>query len=146
MSYRAALRSMRPLYRPTPIHIRPFTKTTHLAARKDTMGKDDLKPEGNEYSKSASDGEAADDTAFDPKQTRPEEQLESAEADSGKGNPLDASPANAEISKPRKGTEGGPESSSAQSGQGPSDRQRSSGGSGTGSDYKGGEGKRYDGK
>lgn len=44
------------------------------------------------------------------------------------GNPLDASPANQEISKARDPQEGGHEGSSAQSGKGNSDRERASGG------------------
>ena len=42
-------------------------------------------------------------------------------------NPLEVSPANPEVSKPRGEAEGGPENSSASSGT-TSDRQRSSGG------------------
>ncbi|TKX20195.1 hypothetical protein C1H76_7696 [Elsinoe australis] len=149
MLSRTFFRTTRSLYRPsTFIPSRALSQTTRVAARKDAMGKDDLKPEPNEYSKSASDDEAAriDGTAFNPNQTRPEEQLESGEQEKGTGNPLNASPANHEISQPRKGTEGGAESSSAQSGQGPSDRQRSSGGSTTGGSgsYKSGKGKKYD--
>jgi len=64
--------------------IRAFSSTTKFQARKDTMDKDSLKPEGNEYSKSASDAEAATTgTAFDPSKTRPEEELNSAEAEKG---------------------------------------------------------------
>ncbi|PSK50347.1 hypothetical protein B9Z65_291 [Elsinoe australis] len=157
MLSRTFIRTTRSIYRPsTFIPARTLSQTTRVAARKDAMGKDDLKPEPNEYSKSASDDEAAriDGTAFNPNQTRPEEQLESGEQEKGtvsapskgEGNPLNASPANHEISQPRKGTEGGAESSSAQSGQGPSDRQRSSGGSTTGGSgsYKSGKGKKYD--
>ncbi|KAG8625331.1 hypothetical protein KVT40_007082 [Elsinoe batatas] len=138
MLTRPTLRSVHPLYRPSFIPARNLSRTTPFAARKDAVDKDDLKPEGNEYSKSASDAEAAQihDAAFSRDKTKPEEQLDAAESERGtvsapeqgkSGNPLNASPANHEISQPRKGTEGGPESSSAQSGQGPSDRQRSSG-------------------
>jgi len=55
-------------------------------------------------------------------------------------NPLDASPANQEISQPRPAQEGGHEGSAAESGQGPSDRSRTSGG---GSADKGKAGKKY---
>ncbi|KAF2224502.1 hypothetical protein BDZ85DRAFT_281088 [Elsinoe ampelina] len=148
MLFRPSLRSVRPLYRPSFVSTRNLSRSTPFAARKDAAGKDDLKPEGNEYSKSASDAEAAqiDDAAFSRDKTTPEEQLDAAESERGTGNPLNASPANHEISQPRKGTEGGPESSSAQSGQGPSDRQRSSGGSTTegSKSYKGSKGKKYD--
>lgn len=60
--------------------IRPFSQRSARLARKDTMDKDSLKPEPNEYSKSGSDDAAArvDNTAFDPDQTRPEEQHASA--------------------------------------------------------------------
>lgn len=53
-------------------------------------------------------------------------------------NPLDVSPANHEVSKPRKGTEGGAEGSSAQAGDRDSQRARTSGG---GSSPKKGGGK-----
>ncbi|KAK5123551.1 hypothetical protein LTR85_002589 [Meristemomyces frigidus] len=111
---------------------RHFQTSSRQLARKDAQDKDDLKPEPNEYSKSGSDDQAAavEDTAFDPKQTSPEEQHDSAGAESGsKGsNPLNVSPANQEVSKPRGGTEGGHEGSAAESGQGNSDRSRTSGG------------------
>lgn len=53
-------------------------------------------------------------------------------------NPLDVSPANHEVSKPKKGTEGGHEGSSAQAGDADSQRARTSGG---GSSPKNGGGK-----
>lgn len=86
MLSRTFFRTTRSLYRPsTFIPSRALSQTTRVAARKDAMGKDDLKPEPNEYSKSASDDEAAriDGTAFNPNQTRPEEQLESGEQEKG---------------------------------------------------------------
>lgn len=43
-------------------------------------------------------------------------------------NPLNVSPANHDVSQPRPAQEGGHEGSSAQSGQGSSDRERASGG------------------
>lgn len=55
-------------------------------------------------------------------------------------NPLDVSPANQEVSKARDPQEGGHEGSSAESGQGPSDRARTSGG---GSPDKGAKGQKY---
>ena len=54
------------------------TSTRYLAA-KDSMDKDTVKPEPNEYSKSGSDdGAALEDAAFDPSQTSPEQQRDSA--------------------------------------------------------------------
>lgn len=73
--------SQRPIAR---VISRPLSYTVQLQARKDAQGKDDLKPEPNEYSKSGSDDEAArvEQTAFDPKKTSPEEQHDSAESES----------------------------------------------------------------
>lgn len=76
-----------PIRTPTSIprrSTRALSRTTSVAARKDTQHKDSLKPEPNEYSKSASDDEAArlDDTAFDPNQTRPEQEQASSSAES----------------------------------------------------------------
>lgn len=54
-------------------------------AYKDDMDKDSLKPKSTEYSKSGSDGEAADtDEAFDPQKTSPESQQQSQEAKVGR--------------------------------------------------------------
>ncbi|GAB7355360.1 hypothetical protein MBLNU459_g5885t1 [Dothideomycetes sp. NU459] len=128
---------------PAAAIVRPFSRTHAPAARKDAQDKDSLKPESNEYSKSGSDDDAArvSDTAFDPAQTRPEEQESSAGRESSKeSNPLNASPANPDISKPRPAQEGGHEGSSAESGKGPSDRARTSGG---GSPEKGSSGQKY---
>ncbi|KAF2148749.1 hypothetical protein K461DRAFT_282216 [Myriangium duriaei CBS 260.36] len=117
---------------------RPLSISTPLCARKDAQDKDSIKVEPNEYSKSGSDPSAAQSgEAFDSSKTRPEEH---STKDSDE---LNVSPANHKVSQPRGGTEGGAESSSSQSGQGPSDRSRSSGGSGHGGGYKGGEGKKY---
>lgn len=55
-------------------------------------------------------------------------------------NPLNASPANQEISQPRPAQEGGHGGSAAESGDGPSDRSRTSGG---GSPEKGKSGQKY---
>lgn len=78
---RQALRT--PLSRPTQT-IRPFSSTIRFAARKDAQGKDDLKPEPNEYSKSGSDDAAArvEETAFDPDKTSPEAQHDHAASES----------------------------------------------------------------
>ena len=64
---------------------RSFSQAPKLLARKDTQDKDSLKPESNEYSKSGSDQAAAamDTAAFDPRQTRPEQELASAAREAG---------------------------------------------------------------
>lgn len=64
---------------------RPFTSTPLNRARKDAQDKDSLKPEPNEYSKSGSDDAAAatEKAAFDPSQTRPEEERATAGRESG---------------------------------------------------------------
>lgn len=64
---------------------RPFSSAPSRLARKDTQDKDSLKPEPNEYSKSGSDDAAAavEQAAFDPNQTRPEQQQATAEKESG---------------------------------------------------------------
>lgn len=64
--------------------IRPFSQSTQSLMRKDSQGKDDLKPEPNEYSKSGSDDDSAriSDTAFSPDKTSPEEQHDAAEGES----------------------------------------------------------------
>jgi hypothetical protein len=55
-------------------------------------------------------------------------------------NPLNVSPANQEVSKPRGATEGGAQGSAAESNSSPSDRARSSG---SGSPTKGSKGQKY---
>ncbi|KAI4126811.1 MAG: hypothetical protein LQ338_003570, partial [Usnochroma carphineum] len=98
--------------------------------RKGSQDKDSLQPEATEYSKSATDDEAArhEDTAFDPDVTGPGEQKDKIGAETGaSNNPLEISPANHEVSKPRSNTEGGPENSSASSGT-TNARERASGG------------------
>ncbi|KAI5212018.1 hypothetical protein E4T42_02591 [Aureobasidium subglaciale] len=122
---------------------RPLSYTYQLQAAKDTQDKDSLKPEPYEYSKSGSDDQAArvEDTAFNPNKTTPEEQHDSAGRESGDAtNPLNVSPANQEVSKPRSPTEGGAEGSAAAASDSPSDRSRSSG---KGSPTKGSEGQKY---
>lgn len=76
----------------TPIiarNIRPISYTSTRLARKDAQGKDELKPEPNEYSKSGSDDEAArtSKTAFDPNTTSPEQQHDDAGAESDVSSP-----------------------------------------------------------
>lgn len=55
---------------------RSFQSSSRLCARKDAQGKDDLKPEPNEMSKSGSDDQSAavEDAAFNPQKTSPEEE------------------------------------------------------------------------
>ncbi|KAH9831914.1 hypothetical protein Tdes44962_MAKER08860 [Teratosphaeria destructans] len=115
---------------------RQFSIASGRYARKDAMGKDDLKPEPNEYSKSASDDQAArvEKTAFDPNQTSPESQEASAGqegAEKGKSNnPLDASPANHELSHVNDAKKGQPEGSPSESPGHEGGRARTSGGGG----------------
>ncbi|KAF2765897.1 hypothetical protein EJ03DRAFT_279187 [Teratosphaeria nubilosa] len=126
---------------------RQFSIASGRYARKDAMGKDDLKPEPNEYSKSASDDQAArvDKTAFDPNQTSPESQEASAGqegADEGFNNPLNASPANHELSHVNDPKKGQPEGSPSDSAGHEGGRARTSGGGGapksSGGKYGGG--------
>lgn len=98
--------------------------------RKDSQDKDSINTEATEYSKSGTDDASArhSDTAFDPDVTGPGEQKDKVGDKTGASdNPLEVSPANHDISKPRSETEGGAESSSSSSGDS-SGRERSSGG------------------
>ncbi|KAI9751644.1 MAG: hypothetical protein M4579_005969 [Chaenotheca gracillima] len=100
------------------------SRTTNLP-RKDSQDKDSINTEATEYSKSGTDDQSAQqqEAAFDPKMTDPQEMKAKAGEGEGDGpNPLDVSPANPDVSKPRKSTEGGAETS-ANSGS-----RRSSGG------------------
>ncbi|KAI7216151.1 hypothetical protein KC333_g5015 [Hortaea werneckii] len=155
--YSRALRSFA-LPRRQFLAARQFQTSSRLCASKDAQGKDDLKPEPNEMSKSGSDDQAAavEDAAFNPKKTSPEDEYNTAGGESEKhgvsgasqkkkmNNPLDVSPANHEVSKPRSGTEGGHEGSSAQAGDANSQRARTSGGGSSpkkgGGQYGGGGG------
>ncbi|MCJ1327349.1 hypothetical protein MMC10_004018 [Thelotrema lepadinum] len=117
---------------------RPLSTTPlRLYPRKDSQDRESINTDATEYSKSGSDDAAAQkDVAFEPGNTKPEEAMGKAEQE-GNGNPLDASPANHDISKPRGDTEGGAESSARASGQ----ERGYSGGSGgsRGSPKKGGK-------
>ncbi|MCJ1267862.1 hypothetical protein MMC22_007748 [Lobaria immixta] len=89
-----------------------------------------MNTEATEYSKSATDDEAArhEEAAFDPNTTDPQAQKKKAgESGEDSNNPLEVSPANPDVSQQRDTTEGGAESSSASSGDA-SGRERSSGG------------------
>ncbi|KAI9702837.1 MAG: hypothetical protein M1836_008051 [Candelina mexicana] len=111
--------------------VRSLHRTTAASwPRKDSQHKDSINTEATEYSKSGTDDQAAreQDAAFDPQKTSPETEKDTAGENSrADSNPLDVSPANPEVSKPRSSTEGGPQNSSASSGTS-SDRKRASGG------------------
>lgn len=92
-----------------------LSTTAPRFASKDAQDKDSLKPRSNEYSKSGSDDSAAaSDAAFNPNKTSPEAAERTAEAegkeDSGESDPLNVSPGNPEVSKPRPDQEGGADS------------------------------------
>ncbi len=66
--------------------IRSFHRTAAVAwPRKDSQHKDSINTEATEYSKSGTDDQAAreEDAAFDPQQTSPEKEQETAGKDSG---------------------------------------------------------------
>ncbi|EME79810.1 uncharacterized protein MYCFIDRAFT_212314 [Pseudocercospora fijiensis CIRAD86] len=95
----AGLTATRTLSFATPTHAQD-----HISAWKESQDvekKDDIVRETNEYSKTGSDDQVAQDveTAFGAKHTSPEAQLDQAAERSAKGNPLDVSPANPEVSK-----------------------------------------------
>lgn len=124
----SSLRSMRSILR-APAQARPQTiqprqrflsPTASAATRglhstprpqlpyKDDQDRESLKPKSTEGSKSGTDQDAAESSAaFDPSTTSPEGAKEKAEGESG-GNPLEASGANHDKSKPL-GSEGGSE-------------------------------------
>ncbi|EME48339.1 hypothetical protein DOTSEDRAFT_120969 [Dothistroma septosporum NZE10] len=121
---------------------RTFTTTSLRCNDKENlMNKDSINTDSREYSKTGGDSSAAtEDAAFDPQQTSPEEQHESAKRESGgSNNPLNVSPANKEISDPNDANKGGATGSPSETGSGSgSGRERSSGG---GSPKKSGGGK-----
>ncbi|KAF9890210.1 hypothetical protein FE257_006122 [Aspergillus nanangensis] len=80
-----------------------------------------LNPQRSEVSKTGTDDEvAAHDSAFDPSKPDPESTLEAAEEESRKegkiSNPLNVSPANKDVSKPRGSQEGGPDRNAEKAG------------------------------
>lgn len=91
------------------------TNPTRPYASKSTQNKDSLNPSRSEYTQTGKDDNAAHTSAaFDPSNTSPEGQKESAKREAGgddKKNPLDVSPGNKEVSKPRKDDEGGAQGS-----------------------------------
>jgi len=99
--------------RPTLLSTRYFSQTPlPRYPRKDSQDKDSINTEATEYSKSGTDDAAArnEDAAFDPSKTDPQTEKDTAgEGNEESGNPLDVSPANPEVSKPRDRQEGGAE-------------------------------------
>ncbi|KAM4062968.1 hypothetical protein HRG_010469 [Hirsutella rhossiliensis] len=113
-------------------------RTIHSTPRaprpyKDSQDRESLQPRSAENTKSGRDDELAGygDAAFDPHKTKPEPEGRMAGARSD-GNPLEASGANQELSKPR-----GDEKSKADRGAG--DEVRKGGRSGSGNAPKKGE-------
>ncbi|KAL2174462.1 uncharacterized protein P884DRAFT_263461 [Thermothelomyces heterothallicus CBS 202.75] len=81
---------------------RRYHPSGSLLSYKDDQDRRSLKPRPSEGTKSGSDDQVAEKTeaAFNPNMTSPEEAKESA-AKHSNGNPLEASGANQEFSKPR---------------------------------------------
>lgn len=103
------------------IAVRNYTPTTSLAARKNSQDKDSIDTRSYEYVRSGTDDDAVQsDGAFDPSTTKPDEELGRAENHKDGGanehNPLDVSPANAEVSKQRPQQEGGAENAPSREG------------------------------
>ncbi|PPJ55773.1 hypothetical protein CBER1_01562 [Cercospora berteroae] len=113
-------------------HVRPFqTSATRPLPSKYDQDKDSINTTSNEYSKSSGDGQAAEEgTAFDPNQTSPESQHESARQESGSNsdNPLNVSPANHDISRTNADKQQHQAQGSKDETGGGSGRSRSSGG------------------
>ncbi|TVY21885.1 hypothetical protein LARI1_G000292 [Lachnellula arida] len=86
--------------------------------RKDSQDKDSINTEATEYTKSGTDDQSAanEDAAFNSEITSPEEERKVA-GKGNKGNPLEASPANKDISKQRNEQDGGAENSGGGSGK-----------------------------
>src|SRR5687768_4892885 len=98
--------ALRSLFRPAaslPLR-RPYTTTTALRRPyKDDQDRESLSPRSTENTKTGSDQEVAGadpDAAFNPNKTSPEEATKAAD-DGAKGNALEGSGANQELSKPR---------------------------------------------
>ncbi|KAE9380232.1 hypothetical protein N431DRAFT_361686 [Stipitochalara longipes BDJ] len=105
------------------LHVRPFPSSIRATRpfshsplsrfpRKDSQDRNSINTEATEYSKSGTDDGAAkqEEAAFDPDITDPAKEEERAGEGKGKGNPLDVSPANPEVSQQGGGeAEGGAE-------------------------------------
>jgi len=106
-----------PISRPSPSSIRtlrPFSQTPlSRYPRKGSEDKDSINTEATEYSKSGTDDASArqEEAAFGPETTDPSKEKKIAGEGEGSGNPLEVSPANTKVSKPRGETEGGAENS-----------------------------------
>jgi len=115
LTARQSLRS--PISRPSPFSVRtlrPFSQTPlPRLPRKGSEDRDSIDTEATEYSKSGTDDGSArqEEASFDPKTTDPQKEKKIAGEGEGSGNPLEVSPANPEVSKPRGETEGGAENS-----------------------------------
>ncbi|KAK0650691.1 hypothetical protein DIS24_g6562 [Lasiodiplodia hormozganensis] len=109
-----------------------FSRTLLGSTKEDHMERDRLNPTSTEYSKTGSDDAAAhmDDAAFNPNKTRPEEEVGSAERESGEGpNPLNVSPGNRDVSATKDPKQSGPDRSPSESGEASSRARTSSRGS-----------------
>jgi len=114
LTTRQYLRTQAPrLIRTSPASVRPFSRTTATTyPRKGSEDKDSINTEATEYSKSGTDDASAkqEEAAFDPSTTDPNAEKNVAGEGTGEdGNPLEVSPANPEVSKPRGEQEGGAE-------------------------------------
>ncbi|CAG8983928.1 hypothetical protein HYALB_00006895 [Hymenoscyphus albidus] len=90
--------------------VRTLTTSTPLSfPRKGNEDRESMNTDSDEYTKSGTDDLSAkqEEAAFDPKATKPETERKIAgeskgdKKDEGKGNPLDVSPANREVSQQR---------------------------------------------
>ena len=103
-------RSATPATAPTgPLNlttVRQYRPTADLLSYKDDQDRQSLKPRPSEGTKSGSDDEVAEktDAAFNPAKTSPEAEKDSA-ARASNGNPLEASGANQELSRPQGASE-----------------------------------------
>jgi len=123
MAIRSSIR-----HQPNRLAARPsfrhFSKTSAFKyPRVDSQDKDSINTEATEYTKSGTDDGAArqEDAAFDPSTTDPQKEGEIAgQGNEKSGNPLDVSPANPEVSKPKGDSESAENSGGrkAQSGAG----------------------------
>ncbi|KAI9813005.1 MAG: hypothetical protein M1826_002562 [Phylliscum demangeonii] len=88
---------------PTPSMTRALHATAPLGARKDSQDKDSIDRRSYEYTRSGTDDQTAqqEQAAFDPSITDPQQQQAKA-GEGEQGNPLDVSPANPDVSLPRK--------------------------------------------
>ncbi|KAF2743617.1 hypothetical protein M011DRAFT_471166 [Sporormia fimetaria CBS 119925] len=87
----------------TPLAVsRTFTTQSALYARKGAEDKDSLSPRRSEYSQTGGDDAAAEnsDAAFNPNKTSPEEEIGTA-GQGNNGNPLDVSPGNDAVNRPK---------------------------------------------